>query len=579
MRREVTRFRRIFQSVWDALGRAALLLLMVAVSAVAAAEEAVCSQLFTADDPALFEFVRTRADIQFADYEGYTIGDVTIVILPVFNPQDPAENNLLYRTANFFHIDTRRGTVRRQLTVRSGDTLDAFRVEESERILRQKIYFADAMIVPARVCEDRIDLLVVVRDVWTLTPIASVSREGGENTSYVGFNYDSLFGTGQQLSVAWSRDEERDSTAVVWQANELLRQRINLSAAYVDSTDGDLRQVSLQRPFYELDSRGSGGGSWQRQTRRDEIRLRDTALNRDTLLNRYGHEIDSDQVFVGWSGGIRDGRVWRWRLGLMDQADRFFATDPGSVVPQDQRLRYPWVSLESLSDQFWRSSNIAFSHRQEDISLGLRWSLSAGYASPDFDSSEEAFIFSASSGYSQRLGEQQLLQLGVATRGRWRRDDDELVGTFISAELQHYYFISRRDRWLTRLRLQSATGIREDQQFTSGGSDSLRGYPLYMQRGDRRWLMSIERRHFTDWHPFNVLRIGGAAYLDAGRTWDSEQLLAQPDDTLVNAGLGLRLSSSKFRVDRVLHLDYAVPLTAREGIDSYQIILSGRVEF
>lgn len=552
---------------------ATLLALVLFWPTLVRAEDSACHVIFTEQDPALFEFVATRAGIQFSDYAGRTIGDVTVVILPVFNTQDPAENHFLYRAANFFHIDTRRGTVRRQVTVRSGESLDPFRVEESERILRQKIYFADAMIVPGRVCEDRIDLLVVVRDVWTLTPIASLSREGGENTSYVGFNYDSLFGTGQQLSVAWARDDERDSTAVVWQANELFRQHINMSAAYVDSTDGDLRRVSIQRPFYELDSRGSAGGSWQRQTRRDEIRLR------NTLLNRYGHDIDSDQVFVGWSAGIREGRVWRWRLGLTDQADRFFATDAGSVVPQDQRLRYPWLSLESLSDQFWRSSNIAFSHRQEDIALGHRWSLSLGYASPDFDSSEEAFIFSASSGYSQRLGERQLWQLGVAGRGRWRRDDDELVGSFISAELQHYYFISRRDRWLTRLRLQSATGIREDQQFTSGGSDSLRGYPLYMQRGDRRWLMSIERRHFTDWHPFNLLRIGGAAYLDAGRTWDSEQLLAQPDDTLINAGLGLRLSSSKFRVDRVLHLDYAVPLTAREGIDPYQIILSGRVEF
>jgi hypothetical protein len=532
-----------------------------------------CEPRFAADDPALFRFVQTRSGIDFQQFAGLPIGEITVVVLPVFNTADPKESNWLYRAANVLHIDTRRGTVKRQLTFRGGQGLDPFQIEESERLLRQKNYFADAMILPGQVCDDRIDLLVVVRDVWTLTPIASVTREGGENTSDVGFNYDNVFGTGHQLSVAWSSDPERDSVAVSWQATDLFGDHVTLRASWIDSTDGDVRLVNLVRPFYELDSRWSAGGTWWREDRLEEIKLR------QQLLNRYGHEIDFDEVFAGWSAGVRDGRVWRWRVGVADQSDRFYATDPESVLPDDQRLVYPWLGWESLSDQFWRASNISFSHRQEDIPLGLRLALTAGVADPRWGSSEEALLYSARIQFSRRGGDHHLVQLSVSSNGRWRRDDEELVSTFAAAEARHFYFISRRDRWFSRLRVDAATGIREDEQFTSGGSDALRGYPLYMQRGDRRWLASIERRHFTDWHPFRLLRIGGALYLDAGRTWDSADSIVQSRATLANVGTGLRISSSKFRVDRVLHLDYAVPLLERDDIEGYQIILSGKVEF
>jgi hypothetical protein len=276
---------------------------------------------------------------------------------------------------------------------------------------------------------------------------------------------------------------------------------------------------------------------------------------------------------------VRDGRIWRWRIGLTDHVERFYATDMASVVPADERLVYPWLSLESLSDQFWRASNISFSHRQEDIPLGLRWLARVGVADRGFESSEDAVLFELGSSYTVRGGDHHLTRVSIGTDGRWRQDDDELVSSVAAFEARYYYFISRKDRWFAQLRAEAARAIRQDQQFTSGGADILRGYPLYTQRGDRRWVMTVERRHFTDWHPFNLIRVGGAVYVDAGRSWDSQDSVAQTSETLVNAGVGLRFSSSKSRVDRVLHVDYAVPLVARDRVDEYQLVIVGKLEF
>lgn len=546
-------------------------LLLLLVSPAALAQE--CQTLFSPEDQALFRFVQTRARVDFSEYARLPVGEIRIVVLPVFDTDNPDEDIWLYRTANRIHFRTRQGTVRRQLTLRTGEPLDPLSVEENERLLRQKTYFADAMILPGEICPDHINLLVVVRDVWTLTPVASASRQGGEDTTSAGFSYDNAFGSGQSISMAWSTNPERDSIATWWSATDLFRQHVSITAAYVDSTDGDLRLVDVLKPFYELDSRWSSGGVWQRQRQQQDIELL------DTLLNEYGHETEFDQLFAGWSAGVRDGRVRRWRIGLTDHVERFYATDVASVLPADERLVYPWLSLESLSDRFWRASNISFSHRQEDIPLGLRWSARIGVADRGFQSSEDALLFELGSNYTVRGGNHHLTRISLGTEGRWRQDDDELVNSVAAFEARYYYFISRKDRWFAQLRAEAARAIRQDQQFTSGGADILRGYPLDTQRGDRRWVMTVERRHFTDWHPFNLVRVGGAVYMDAGRTWDSQDSVVQTSETLVNAGVGLRFSSSKSRADRVLHVDYAVPLVARDQVDAYQIVVVGKLEF
>jgi len=549
------------------------LLTLIVLQPLMATAEDQCSELFKPDDPVLFQFLTTRAKVDFSAYAGKTISEVKVVVLPIFNLNDPEEDHRLYRFANKINISTRELTVRHQLTIASGDSLDPLKVEESERLLRDKPYFADAMIVPERVCVDHLDLLVVVRDVWTLTPIASVSREGGEDSAAGGFSYGNVFGTGQDLSVSWSTDPERNSTAVWWKGADLFGSHVVMQSAYVDSTDGNLRQASIEKPFYQLDSRWSAGGSWRRENSEREIELL------DLLLNRYAHEQDHDSVFLGFSTGLKNDRVWRWRLGFTQQADRFYATDPGAVAPADQQLHYPWLSMESLGDKFWRSSNISVSHRQEDIALGTRWLAQVGVADTALDSSENAYPFVLWVKHNRRGGNHHLVSLGLASEGRWRRDDEQWVSAFFTAKAEYYYFISRRDRWFTMLSFSAADNIREDEQLTSGGSEILRGYPSNSQRGDRRWLMTVERRHFTDWHLYNLLRVGGAVYIDAGRTWDSGTPSSLRGETLANAGVGLRFSSSKARADRVLHIDYAVPLTGRENIANHQIVIVGKVEF
>jgi hypothetical protein len=79
---------------------------------------------------------------------GAIIGEIRISADDVFNLDDPAENNWLFRFANRVHIQTRPEVIRNQLLFKSGEKLSAQRVQESERLLRGNRYLYEAHIRP-----------------------------------------------------------------------------------------------------------------------------------------------------------------------------------------------------------------------------------------------------------------------------------------------------------------------------------------------------------------------------------------------------------------------------------------------
>ena len=77
-----------------------------------------------------------------------------------------------------------------------------------------------------------------------------------------------------------------------------------------------------------------------------------------------------------------------------------------------------------------------------------------------------------------------------------------------------------------------------------------------------------------------LFRVGGAAFVDAGRVWGSDLTGFREDRDLVNVGLGLRLMSTRASSNRMLHIDFAVPLTSGDDIDGgLQISLQGKRGF
>lgn len=530
-----------------------------------------CQILYSAGSPALFDFVGTRGRVSFADYAGYTIGNIHYHVLPIFNENDPDENNWLFRSANWLHIDTKEKTIAKQMIIATGEPLEPLTLNENERILRANDYLIDAMILPQKICGRRLDLLVVVRDIWTFSPTASASRGGGDDSSGAGLSEKNLFGSGQRVSIGYFQDSERNGTTVSYR-NPLLPHRLSLRLGASDTSDGESYLGSLTKPFYELNSTWSAGVSVAHES------LAQTIERNDIVINKYQQTSDAAEVFFGWSAGRRNNVVNRWSVGITNATDVFerLPNDTTSL-PADEQLTYPWVEWSYQQDKYKTEDNINRSHQQEDIQLGLSNSIRLGYANERFGSDSEAVVFSTYTGYARYLSRRNLVRSAISTNGQ--RDNNTVKNTFFSTAMDHFYFINDKNRWYTRVAFTGARNIRQDEQLSIGGNDNLRGYPNDYQRGNRRWVASIERRRFSNWHLFNLAYVGAAAYIDAGKVWDTETPNAANTDTLADLGFGIRLSPSKFRIEKVMHIDIAAPLVNRDEVDDYQLIVTGRVDF
>lgn len=89
----------------------------------------------------------------------------------------------------------------------------------------------------------------------------------------------------------------------------------------------------------------------------------------------------------------------------------------------------------------------------------------------------------------------------------------------------------------------------------------------------------VEQRYFTDWYPFRLLRVGYAAFVDAGRTWGEDPRTSPSLGMLYDIGFGVRLSSPRSSSGSVVHIDFAVPLNGESSISGLQVSVRTRASF
>jgi len=114
-----------------------------------------------------------------------------------------------------------------------------------------------------------------------------------------------------------------------------------------------------------------------------------------------------------------------------------------------------------------------------------------------------------------------------------------------------------------------------------GGDNGLRGYPLRYQSGDRRALLTLEERIYTDWYPFRLFRVGGAVFFDVGRAWGGENANTNTVNPgwLSDVGFGLRILSARSAFGNVWHADVAFPLNPDSNIESVQFLFTGKYSY
>lgn len=505
---------------------------------------------------------------------GARIGEVTLQVNDVFDTSSPKEDKSIFRLANRLHINTRDSVIKSQLLFRSGDRFRKSIIEESARLLRRNQFFYDAMIQVVRYDNNVVDILVSARDNWTLLPELSFSRSGGESRYQFGLEEDNLLGTGSSVTIARRKDEDRRSTQFGFSDRNVGRSWVSLDVQYRDSDDGDGSRLRIVRPFYALDTTWSAGIDLFHSDREDPL------FSLGDEVGRFRHDERGSAIWFGWSPGLVDNWTTRWSTGFVMSDNRFAVPDDPLdtlIVPTNRDLRYPYMRLERIENRFVTAQNLNQIVRTEDIYIGTQFDVTLGYFGKAFGADSEGSIFAANAQTSFGEPANRLLTLDAGVEGRIESGD--VRNGRLQAAATYYKRQSAKRVFYTRFSTTLGQALDDDKLVELGGDSGLRGYPRAFGNGDKSALLTIEQRFYTDWYPFRLFRVGGAAFVDIGRTWGADATGFRDDRLLSDAGIGLRLGSTRGNSNRVIHIDLAFPLKSDPRVDEVQILIESKRSF
>ncbi len=526
--------------------------------------------------PGSYDFV--AVDESFEITGEPILGKVWTTRLKIFDTDNPRENNLVYRWANRFHIKTKDEVVRDLLLIEEGQPYSQRVLDESERILRRQKYLYDATIRPVSQCAGKVDIEVITRDIWSFNPEMSFKRSGGESTYRISLRETNLFGSGQELALASKQDLDRESTQFTYKNENIQGSRLAGRAVFSDNDDGSEHQLSLALPFYKLDSRRA----WQ--VRFARFKRDDTQYFRGNDISEVRHENEDYLVSYGFSRGLVNGKTRRWTLGYRYQVDNFSPGDelvPPTQFPIEKRLSYPFLQFTSVVDHYTTAFNFDQIHRTEDLHLGSSFLLRLGYASSEFGSNQDRLVFSSLFADTIVYNEDVLWRHQIELNGLWNLDTDISEDIIIDYNMRYFHRQTKHRSFFASVNAVYTKNLNTNQQVVFGGETGARGFDNRLQAGDRRYVFTLEERLYSDIHLFNLVRLGAAIFIDVGRAWVPGTDDGFQDKQLANVGFGLRLASTKADAGRVIHIDWAVPISNQDDpdVDSGQLSISIKNEF
>ena len=241
-------------------------------------------------------------------------------------------------------------------------------------------------------------------------------------------------------------------------------------------------------------------------------------------------------------------------------------------------MSYPWIGFESVEDGYIEATNMDRLVRTEDFNLGTEIRGRLGFSATAWGGDEDQAVFSFDVRSGWEPADDQTLLVNGRAGGRWGEKGYENLT--VGGELRYFLRTFRQHRLQIALRVDAAWNLDPERQLLLGGDNGLRGYPRKFQDGDRRFLLSLEQRFYTNWELFNLIHAGGAVFMDIGRAWYHGPERGSGDGdlgVLKDVGLGLRLSSSRSAKGTMVHLDVAYPLDGDS--DKIQWLVTTRETF
>lgn len=504
--------------------------------------------------------------------QGKTIAAIVVYNLDVFGPEDG-----WLRFVNVFHRTTREHIIEREVLLRPGDLWNDEIAQESRRRLTAGEFSSLVVIVPVKAADpERINLLVVTRDIWSLRLNSNFEFQDGV-LSFLRLQpaENNLLGWRKALSLVFDMNLGRYAAGPSYYDSNIAGTRWVLSAsAFVlvgrDSgeAEGSSSALGLQYPLWSFARKWGASASFghsrsvARRFLGPDLRLFDdpATMAVETIPWRYStRSLNADAGVTRQFGSRVINRIslgYDFSLVRNKSFDADFVAAPAArpafeavVLPRSERTSALTAGYAVFAPNFVVLRNVETFDFPEDTQVGPSLGVGADWANPAFGS-ENAFVrVGGTLSWRAAPGGDSLLFASVG--GETRRQDgawiDNSYGTTLSGATPRFAFL----RLVGRVRFQRIVRNGRVPALYLGGDSGLRGYAIDAFQGQALALGALELRT----HGLKVfsLRAGAVLFWDVGHVAPTFDDLSLQQDV----GLGLRVLVPQFQ-RTVIRLDWAV---------------------
>ncbi len=395
-----------------------------------------------AEEPVADSIIRRQRENNFIPYGGKVIRSIYYNQLKVFGTviEDTSytASMKLLRLVNSLHTDTYEWVLRQSLFFRENDTVNAYKMVENERYLRNLPFIQDARlyVINAYQDPDSIDVVVLTKDLFEYG--GSIDQASDKSFGATIYNKN-LLGAGQQVLFGfnWTKDYHPE-----W-FSQLSYSKYNVSGTFADVSVGystisnrvtaDTGQyersyyLTVNRPLYSAWAKFTGGLTLAKNSSMN------VGMRPDTTFRNYSYRILD--VWAGYNfsnqfkgSGINSNKpnlafeMRHYNLSFLNYPDQpYLAKDP---IYNDH---YYTLGKFVLFHQDFLKTNYFFGFgRTEDIPTGYNASIGGGYETWV----DRNRVYTSVEGQKYWLGKNQgLLSTVVQVGSFWksRKSEDAVI--------------------------------------------------------------------------------------------------------------------------------------------------------
>lgn len=483
------------------------------------------------------KLIRNRSLLDFSEHNGLVINNITIIRLDPFGTNimrpDVFSDRRADRFLNKTHVVTREKIIRNYLLFNRGDTISDLSLSETERNLRQLSFINDARINIVPLPDGEADVIVVIRDDYSIgAGFSYINPEKGEFSLFE----RNIYGYAHELEVGIPYDLQADVTTGLrlnYKISNIARSFANLEVFAVATPLLKSYGFRLERNFISAASEYAGAANVQETFTFNDL---------DTLASPEPVEYSYQDYWFARSYFLNSENLSRLIFGVRYIHNNVYdrpEIDPMSYYSL-QKYRLYLGSISFSRQKFYKTSLIYNFGRTEDVPYG---GLAVFTVGREYNEFKSRHYIGSSFSWGNAPSEIGYFNLSASVATFFEESGRTEQG-ILDLSLNYFSGLITKGNWNARgfvnSRFTRGFDRYADEFLTFGKGEAVTGFRNDSLRGQKRLSVNLETVVFSPLkvYGFRFIFFGFTDLAFLGST--NENILAPSRVTGIGAGVRIR---------------------------------------